>query len=69
LSTCHTIHIKIIYKWKPFTGRPTGRPKSRWEDNVRNDLKKIKLLMWVEQIQDRKKCKDIAEKAKRLPEL
>jgi len=30
--------VKKIYKWKPFTGRPAGRPKSRWEDDVRNDL-------------------------------
>jgi len=32
--------VKKIHKWKPFTGRPVGRPKSRWEDDVRNDLKK-----------------------------
>jgi hypothetical protein len=36
--------VKKTYKWKPFTGRPVGRPKSRWEDDVRNDLKKTKLL-------------------------
>jgi len=33
--------VKRIHKWKPFTGRPAGRPKSRWEDDVRNDLKKL----------------------------
>jgi len=26
---------KRIYKWKPFTGRPIGRPKSRWQDDAR----------------------------------
>jgi hypothetical protein len=31
--------VKEIHKWKPFTGRPIRRPKSRWEDDVRNDLK------------------------------
>ena len=31
--------VKRIHKWKPFTGRPTGRPKSCWEDDVKNDLK------------------------------
>ena len=31
--------IKRINKWKP-----AGRPKSRWEDDVRNDLKKMKLI-------------------------
>jgi hypothetical protein len=32
--------VKKIYKWKPFTGRPVGRPKSRLEEDVRKDLKK-----------------------------
>jgi len=42
--------VKRIHKWKPFTGRPAGRPKSGWEDDVRNDLKKMKLMKWVEQV-------------------
>ena len=54
--------VNRIYKWKPFT----GRPKSRWEDDVRNDLKKIK---WAEQDQDRLKWKVIVENAKTLSEL
>jgi hypothetical protein len=46
-----------------------GRPKSCWEDDVRNDLKKMKLITWAEQVQDCIKLKDIVEKAKTLPEL
>ena len=42
------------------------RPKSRWEDDVKNDLKKMKLTKWVEQVQDRRTWKDIVEKAKTL---
>ena len=61
--------VKKIYKWKPFTRRPVGRPKSRWEDDVREDLKKMKLIKWVEQVQDRFKWKAIVEKAKTLPDL
>jgi len=57
--------VKRIDKWKPFTGRPAGRPKSRWED-VRKDLKKMKLMKWAEQVQDRLKWKAIVEKAKTL---
>jgi hypothetical protein len=64
-----TSTVKKIYKWKPFTGRPVGRPKSRWEYDVRDDLKKMKLIKWAEQVQDRLKWKDIVEKAKTLPEL
>jgi hypothetical protein len=48
---------KRIYKWKPFTGRPTGRPKSSWEDGVKNDLRKMKRMKWTEQVQDRLKWK------------
>jgi hypothetical protein len=61
--------VKKIYRWKPFTGRTAGRRKSRWEDDVRNDLKKMKLMKWAEQVQDRLKWKDIVEKAKTFSEL
>jgi hypothetical protein len=58
--------VKRLHKWKPFRGRPAGRPKSRWEGDVRSDLK---LMKWTEQVQDRLKWKDAVEKAKTLPEL
>jgi len=44
--------VKKIYKWKPFTGRPVGRPKCRWEDDVRKDTKTMKLMKWEGQVQD-----------------
>ena len=61
--------VKRIRKWKPFTGRPAGRHKSRWEDDVRNDLKKMKRVKWAEQVQDRLKWKDVVQMVKRVPEL
>jgi hypothetical protein len=61
--------VKKAYKWKPFTSRPVGRPKPLWEDDVKNDLKKMKLMKWTEQDQDRFKWKVIVEKAKTVPEL
>ena len=36
--------VRKIYKWKPSKSRPVVRPKSRWEDDVRNDLRKMKLI-------------------------
>ena len=35
--------------------RPLGRPKRRWEDNIRMDLKEIGITTrnWVESVQDR----------------
>jgi hypothetical protein len=61
--------VKKTHKWKPFTRTPAGRPKSQWEDDVRNYLKKMKLIKWTEQVKDRLKWKVIVEKAKTLPEL
>jgi hypothetical protein len=64
-----TSTVKRIYKWKPFTRRPVGRLKSRWEDGPRNDLKKMKLIKWAGQVQERLKWKDTFEKARTLQEL
>ena len=59
------IQMETVYS----TNRPVGRPQSRWEDEVRNDLRKTKLIKWAEQVQDSLKWKDIVEKAKTVPEL
>jgi hypothetical protein len=31
--------VKKIHKWKPVTTRLQGRPKSRWDDNVKTSVK------------------------------
>jgi hypothetical protein len=36
--------VKRVYKWKPMLTRPLGRPKNRWEDNIINDMKKMKII-------------------------
>jgi len=46
-----------------------GRPNPRWEDDVRNYLRKMKLIKWAEQVQDCLKWKDIVEKANTVPDL
>jgi len=33
--------VKSIYKWKPHARRPKGRPRLRWDDDVRDDLRKM----------------------------
>jgi hypothetical protein len=55
---------KKVYKWKPMLRRPLGRPKNRWEDDIRNGIKKLKIKNWTNCIQDRKNWKLYVEKAK-----
>jgi hypothetical protein len=40
---------------KPTGKRPLGRPRSRWEDNIRMDLEEIGINSgnWVDSAQDR----------------
>jgi len=56
--------VKKVYKWKPMLTRPIGRPKNRWEDDTRNDVKKLKIKNWTSSIQDRNSWKLHVEKAR-----
>ena len=60
--------LKRVYKWKPMLTRPLGRPKNRWEDDEKNDIKKLKIKNWTRNIQDRNKRKLYVEKAKTFKE-
>ena len=59
--------VKAICSWKPISKRPMGRPKIRWEDDVRKDMQKSKVQNWKTFVQDRRKWKDVVEVAKILP--
>jgi hypothetical protein len=56
--------VKKVYKWKPMLRRPLGRPKNRWEDGIRNNMKKLKIKNWTNCIQDRNNWKLYVEKDK-----
>jgi hypothetical protein len=60
--------IKKVYKWNLMLTRPLGRPKNRWEDDVRNDMKELKIKNWTSCIQDRNKWKLYVERDKTLKE-
>jgi hypothetical protein len=61
--------VKRRQKWKPFTGRPGVKSKSRWEVDFKNDPKKMKLMKWAQQVQDSLKRKNTVEKANIPPEM
>ena len=58
--------VKAIHSWKPISKRPIGRPKIRWEDDVRKDIQKLKVPNWKTAVQDRSRWKELVEKAKTL---
>jgi hypothetical protein len=60
--------IKKVYEWKPMSTRTLGRPKTRWENDVRNDLKTMRIHNWRDCIQDRCKWKEVVEKARTFNE-
>jgi hypothetical protein len=60
--------VKRVYKWKPMLTLPLGRPKNKWEDDIINDMKKMKIKNWTSCIQDRSTWKLFAEKAKTFKE-
>jgi hypothetical protein len=56
--------LKKIHKCKQMLTQPLGKPKNRWEDDIRNDMKKLKIKNWTSYIQDCNKWKSYVEKAK-----
>jgi hypothetical protein len=52
-----------LLDWKPMGNRPVGKPR-RWQKDVMEDLKKLKVKNWKEAAKDRRILRDLAEKAK-----
>ena len=59
-----TSMVKNVYKWSPAQTRSLGRPKNRWEDDVKSDITKTEITNWKECIRNRTKWKKLVEKAK-----
>ena len=50
--------------------RPLGRPRRRWEDNIRMDLKEIGINAgnWVDSVQDRNYWRGLCKCGKEPPD-
>jgi len=53
-----------LLEWKPMGTRPVGKPRQRLQEDVMEDLKKLKVKNWKEAAKDRRTWRDLAEKAK-----
>jgi hypothetical protein len=53
--TGEKMNIYMIYVGKPEGKRPLGRPRRRWVDNIKIDLREIRWdgMEWIDLAQDR----------------
>ena len=56
--------VKKAYEWSPALTRPLGRPKNRWEDDVKSNITRMKITNWKDCIRNWTKRKKLVEKAK-----
>jgi hypothetical protein len=61
--------VKKVYEWSPALTRSLGRPKNRWEDDVKSDTTRMKITNWKDCIKDRIKLKKLVEKVKTSQKL
>jgi hypothetical protein len=58
--------VKAVFSRKPISRRPIGRPKTGWVDDVTKDIQKLKVPNWKTLAQDRRRWKELVERAKTL---
>jgi hypothetical protein len=62
-------NVKKIKRWKPMSKRPIGRPNTRWEDDVLEDIKSMKICDWMAVVQNRDRWKKEVEQARTVCSL
>ena len=58
--------VQKIKRWKPMSKRPIGRPKTRWEDDVLEDVKSVNVLNLKKVAHNRDIWKKVVEQARTL---
>jgi len=58
----------IVLLTKPGRMRPLGRPRRRWEDNIKMDLQEVgcRVMYWMGPAQDRDRCWALVNAVKNL---
>jgi hypothetical protein len=56
--------VKGMLCWKPVSKRPTGRPKTCWENDVKKDILKLKVPNWRTLVQDRRRERNWLRRSK-----
>jgi hypothetical protein len=60
------VHRVLVVK--PEKKRPLGRPRRRWEDNIKMDIQKVGMGCgdWMESAQERDRWRALVSKVKKL---
>ena len=61
--------VQKIKRWKPMSKRRIGRPKTRWEDDVLEDIKSVIICNWKKVVLNRESWKKVTEQARTLYRL
>jgi len=61
--------VQRIKRWKPMSKRPIGRPKTRWDVDVLEDIKNMNVRNWKKVTQNRDSWKKVVEQGRPLYRL
>jgi len=59
-------NVQKIKRRKPMSKIPIGRPKTRWEDDVLEDIKSMNVRNWKKVVQNRDSWRKVVEQARTL---
>ena len=62
-------NVQKIKRWKPMSKRPIGRPKTRWENDILEDIRNMNVHNWKKMAQNRDSWKKAVEQARTLYRL
>jgi hypothetical protein len=62
-------NVQKIKRWKSMSKRPIGRPNTRWEDDILEDIESMNIRNWKKMTQNRDSWKKVVEQARTLYRL
>jgi hypothetical protein len=62
-------NVRKTKSWKPMSKRLIGRPKTRWEDDVLEDIKSMNVCNWKKVAQNIDRWKKVVEQPRTLYRL
>jgi len=58
--------VQRINRWKPMSKSPIGRLKTRWEDDILEDVKNTNIRNWKKVVQNRDSWKKVVEQSRTI---